>query len=40
MKNPIRATIISVDQARAMLKDQHEQRDERFPQLAISGQYI
>ncbi|WP_125580893.1 hypothetical protein [Levilactobacillus cerevisiae] len=40
MKNPIRATIITVDQARAMLKDQREQRDERFPQLAVSGQYI
>ncbi|WP_367296223.1 hypothetical protein [Levilactobacillus yonginensis] len=40
MKNPIRASIITVDQAREMLKDQREQRDERFPQLAISGQYI
>ncbi|WP_407889860.1 hypothetical protein [Levilactobacillus sp. N40-8-2] len=40
MKNPIHASIITVDQARAMLKDQREQRDERFPQLATSGQYI
>ncbi|WCJ47427.1 hypothetical protein OE230_00160 [Levilactobacillus brevis] len=40
MKNPIQATIITVDQARAMLKDQRDQRDERFPQLASSGQYI
>lgn len=40
MKNPIQATIITVEQARAMLKDQRDQRDERFPQLVSSGQYI
>lgn len=40
MESPIRATLITVDQARAMLKDQHDQRGERFPHLALSGQYI
>ncbi|MDT6981275.1 hypothetical protein [Levilactobacillus zymae] len=40
MESPIRATLITVDQARAMLKDQRDQRGERFPQLALSGQYI
>ncbi|WP_341778859.1 hypothetical protein [Levilactobacillus sp. HBUAS70063] len=40
MKNPIHASIITVEQARAMLKDQRDQRDERFPQLASSGQFI
>lgn len=40
MESPIRASLITVDQARAMLKDQHDQRGERFPQLALSGQYI
>jgi len=40
MKNPIRATLITVDQARAMLKDQHDQSGEPFPSLARSGQYI
>ncbi|WP_261809570.1 hypothetical protein [Levilactobacillus humaensis] len=40
MKNPIHASLITVDQARAMLKDQREQRDERFPKLSTSGQYI
>lgn len=40
MKNPIRASLITVDQARAMLKDQHDQQGEPFPELALSGQYI
>lgn len=40
MKNPIRASLITVDQARAMLKDQRDQRSEPFPSLARSGQYI
>lgn len=40
MKNPIRATLITVDQARAMLKDQHAQRSDPFPSLERSGQFI
>ncbi|GEO66564.1 hypothetical protein [Levilactobacillus spicheri] len=40
MQNPIRATLITVEQARAMLQDQRDQRSEPFPTLALSGQYI
>lgn len=40
MKNPIRASLITVEQAQAMLKDQHDQLSEPFPILARSGQYI
>ncbi|CAM2817180.1 hypothetical protein [Fructilactobacillus fructivorans] len=36
----IAAKLITVDQALAMLKDRHAQKNERFPKLMTPGKYI
>lgn len=36
----IRAQLITFDQAHALLKEQHNQANELFPELTLTGQYI
>lgn len=36
----IRAQLINIDQAHALLKEQHSQANEFFPELTLTGQYI
>ncbi|KRK96898.1 hypothetical protein FD04_GL001750 [Secundilactobacillus odoratitofui DSM 19909 = JCM 15043] len=36
----IRAQLINSDQAHALLKEQHTQANESFPELTLTGQYI
>lgn len=36
----IHAQLINIDQAHALLKEQHSQANESFPELTLTGQYI
>lgn len=36
----IHAQLINIDQAHALLKEQHSQANEFFPELTLTGQYI
>lgn len=36
----IRAQLITIDQARSLLKEQHNQANELFPELTLTGQFI
>lgn len=40
MISAIRAHLINIKQARSMLKEQHNQANEIFPELTLTGQFI